>query len=139
MTDQISSRTPDFAVWVDGDCAPQLHIKIGTKDVPLGITPAQCASLGPALLSASALCSTGEKPPHEGTEVGSCELPVLQAAVGVNNRTGMPLLVVRLHGGGELVLSFTCQTAKAISSALSDPVPFLRELPQYSRTELLAP
>lgn len=108
-----------FTVEVGPASSPMLKVHAGGRTMPIKLTAAQSGNLGRALLAVSTVCSS-TNPHPEGTQIKTCHFPVQEWATGRSESKGLPVLVVRLLGGTELVLQFSPAMAKACAASLTE-------------------
>ena len=97
---------------------PRLFVGSGDKRVPIGLSPEQAGRLGRALLAISAVCNS-VSPPSEGTPVENCHFPVLKWGTGVSDRKGLPILLVEIPGGTQLIFEFDPNVARNCGQSLA--------------------
>ncbi|WP_407523024.1 hypothetical protein [Methylobacterium oryzisoli] len=95
-----------FTVEVGPDGDPVVNVHAGDRTIPIGLTAGQASELGRALLAVGTVCSSPHPPP-EGTPIDNCHFPVKEWATGRSVEKGLPILVVRIPGGAELMLQFS--------------------------------
>lgn len=96
-----------FEVRVGSGGWPQLFVTAGDRCIPIDVTLEQAASLGVALISASALFNASQTPPQPGETITAVNLPVIGWQPGKNERNGFPAVQMTVLGGATFVLQFT--------------------------------
>ncbi len=107
-----------FNVEIGPNSNPLMRVRIRDKDFPLELSASQASQLGRALLAISAVCNNASPPP-EGTRIENCHFPVVKWATGHSNSNGLPILLVEVPGGAELILQFDPQTAQVCGASLA--------------------
>jgi hypothetical protein len=96
------------------------EVAIEDRGHQLTMTPAQAASLGVALLTASVVCA-GEPPkPESGTAIGNALLLVPRWDTGYNSISGEPTLVLSVAGGTKLGFQFSVESAIECGTSLAN-------------------
>jgi hypothetical protein len=109
-------RTPPVSYAVEvAEGALRLRIQVGTKSIPIAITPEQAGELGTALVGACVLHAEG-RAPAPGPILRS-DLPVIGWRTGVIREHALAVLLLDILGGPEIALQF--QPAVAISCGRS--------------------
>ncbi|WP_244424569.1 hypothetical protein [Methylobacterium nodulans] len=108
-----------FTVEVGPNANPIMKVHAGGRVIPIDLTAAQSGELGRALLAVSAVCSSATPYP-EGTQITSCHFPVEAWATGRSEGKDLPVLVVRVRGGTQLVLQFSPEMAKECAASLME-------------------
>ena len=113
------AETPpiSYRVEVSGG-ALGILIRVGSKSIPVAITPAQAAALGRSLIAASALLGDEAHAAEIAGPIETSDLPVSGWRTGVIRQHGLAVLIVDLLGGCQLTLQFKPGVAAACGLSL---------------------